>query len=145
MRAIYNPKLVFIDNIAEIDGEDFHHLLNVIRIKKTEKILVIKGNGIKTISKINEITKKKIIIEKIEEVLIKDKRKIDLLLANPKKEATFEIFKSAIETNIKNIYIAETRYSQRLNYNKEKINKILKSSYQQSNCYFDVNELALSH
>jgi 16S rRNA (uracil1498-N3)-methyltransferase len=136
MRAIFKKDIQFVDGIANLEKKQVHHLVNVVRIKLNDPLLILDGKGTKYFTVIKKLAKRDIQVKLVSEEHCKDDRFIDLLLAPPKKEAFFEILKNAVELNIKNIYTVDTQYSQRINIAEEKIKKILCGAYEQSNyCY----------
>ncbi len=116
-----------------------HHLVNVVRVREDEEILLLDGSGNKYFSRIINISKKKINLEIISHKKDRDQRNIDLLLAPPKKEAFLEILRNAVELNIRAVYLMKTQYSQRFKMTRDKIDKVLQGSYEQSNSSFEIN------
>ena len=138
MRALFDPEVEFENNEAVIGPPHVHHLHNVIRIQPGEKLLLIDGRGKQTITEVIASSKKEIALKKIEELFFQDQRQVDLLLAPPKKDTFHEILKISVELDIKSIYLADTHYSQRFPYKKEKIEKIVQGAYEQSNSAFEI-------
>ena len=60
MRAIYIPGdfQYKVGDTFTYDGESFHHLKNVIRIKLGESLLILNGQGISLTTGVMEISKK---------------------------------------------------------------------------------------
>lgn len=142
MRAIFNKDLKFENGSGILNSEQVHHLVNVVRVKQGEKLLVLNGDGKKVYCIIKSINKKSIELEVTSEEIMNDERFIDLLIAPPKKDAFFEILKNAIEMNVRNIYLIDSQYSQRLKIHDDKIKKILIGAYEQSNYAFETKVYA---
>ena len=73
MRSVYLPNYS-IDQIPleaiTLDGDQHHHLVKVVRIKKGEKILILNGQGGKYLGEVCEIEKKslKIVLHQVENI-----------------------------------------------------------------------------
>lgn len=117
----------------EVSNEKFHHLVNVLRVRENDEILLLNGSGKKGLSKISKIEKKKIYLKCIEIKEEMSKSKISLLLGAPKKEAFEDILKRSTEIGVEKIYFFQSEYSQFKIKSLERINKILEGSMEQSN------------
>lgn len=138
MRAIFDPKISFEEDKAVLGPDHVHHLHNVVRIQPGEQVLILDGKGRKILTEVLLSSKKEIAVKKLNEFFEEDDRRVDLLLAPPKKDTFYEILRMAVELNIKTIQLADTHYSQRFPYNEEKVEKVLISSYEQSNSAYEV-------
>lgn len=138
MRALFHPELNFENDNAVIGPPQTHHLFNVVRIKPGEQLLILDGRGGMLLSEVIQCSKKEIAIKKLKEAKKEDQRKVDLLLAPPKKDTFHEILRSAVELDIRHINLVDTEYSNRFSINEEKVEKILIGSYEQSNSPFTV-------
>lgn len=136
MRAIYLENDISDLKAGETflyKGDETHHLINVARIQIGEEVLILNGRGLKVISVVLEIAKKKVLFE-VKEVIQVDKHKgLTLALGTPKKEAFSEILKFCVEIGIEKIIPLKTQYSQPLKLNDEKLQKIISSALIQSN------------
>ncbi len=63
MPSIYAPDLSEDKNIITIKGEEFHHLINVKRIKSRETVKLNSGAGLIAEGKLTEVTKDYAVIE----------------------------------------------------------------------------------
>ncbi len=139
MRALFfNQDLRDFDSSKIlVDGDKFHHLTNVLRIKKDDEILVITktpGKGLKTV--VESISKKSLILSRLEEINQSKKFNIDLALGIPKKEALEEIIRSCSEMGVNKIIPVSTQYSwSKYQYN-ERFEKIIISAVEQSNNFY---------
>ncbi len=139
MRALYLRNNQF-EEYSEIllENDDFHHLVNVLRAKEGQEILLLNGRGIKAQSIIAEIQKKNISL-KISKVEQAENIESPILgLCIPKKEYLENALKSCIELGVKELYLFESDYSQKLELKESRIQKILKSAYEQSNNAFEI-------
>ncbi|MCO4755813.1 MAG: RsmE family RNA methyltransferase, partial [Bacteriovoracaceae bacterium] len=105
MRAIYLESEKLDQSTVMLEGEKLHHLLNVVRIKKGQDILLLNGLGSKAFGKIESISKKnvQIVIEKLEQS--KHPGNISVAFALPKKDALETALRSCVESGARNIYI----------------------------------------
>lgn len=130
MRAIF---IEILSKEVILEEETAHHLINVLRVKKGQKVLGLNGKGVKAEYLLDEVTKKKINLTKINEEIIERPHAIDIAVGKVKKEALSLILKQACELGVENIIIYESEYSQNYRLNLERLNKILVSGIEQSN------------
>lgn len=116
-----------------IDGKNHHHLVNVVRVKIEEKILILDGQGNKYHAIIKNISKK--IIELEIQSLDREEQQdlIHVAFALTKKEAIEEILKICVECGIRRIYPLLTEFSQRKFEMSERLERVIESSMIQSN------------
>ncbi|MFZ8999805.1 MAG: RsmE family RNA methyltransferase [Bacteriovoracaceae bacterium] len=131
-------RAIFIDNIDDnefisYEGESTHHLLNVVRIQKGEKVLLMNGKGLIAQSEIEHVQKKKIIFKVLERKTYPQKSSISLAISLTKKEAFNEIYKSCVEMGVKKLIPFKSKFSQNLKINYEKLHKIGINALIQSN------------
>ncbi len=122
----------------KIDGEDFHHFANVLRIKQNEKLLVLNNSGTKYYCDIAQIDKKHLIIKKDYSVKEEIKNKITIAVGITKKDALEDIIRECVEFGIPELILLRTQYSQNIELSEERIEKIIKSSLEQSNNAFGI-------
>ena len=59
MRAVLIEDLSYpLNDELVIDGDNFHHLKNVLRIKEGKELLLLNGKGLKALTEVIEIQKK---------------------------------------------------------------------------------------
>lgn len=139
MRAIYlkgqNP-----DAQLEIqDKETLHHLTNVIRLQAGDSILLLNGLGFRNIYLVKQVERKKIRLDLVSSEEVMRPHRISICLGLPKKEYFEDIIRSCIQLGIEEVFYFESEYSpKQFKLNIERMDKILKSSYEQSNNAFDV-------
>lgn len=131
-----------INESIGLEGEDFHHLSKVVRIRKNEEILILNGRGERYFSTVSDVSKRQIelLINKIDK--ISEKKSYKLLLCLPKKNYLDEILKSAVEIGVTEVQFVYSEYSQRYEIKPERISRILKQAYQQSNNPYILNVLS---
>lgn len=132
MRAIY-LKNIGENNRITVEGDVFHHLANVVRVKEQEELLVLDGVGNLVKSLITKITKKSIEIEFISRTLKERKVDLDLLQAILKKDAMEEVVRVSVQLGIDRIIPYESEYSQRELPSESRISRIIESALIQSN------------
>lgn len=133
MRAILYPFDSWVEYL-EVTGDDFHHLCHVVRLTKSEKVLVLNGRGQTCFSEVIEIDKKRITLRL--GLINKYTRKFcfDLAIAVPKKDAWELSLKYAAELGIRNVIALETKYSQRnISLTQSRIDSLFKTAIEQSN------------
>jgi len=134
MRAVFINQDLHENTLIQINIEKAHHLINVVRLKKSETILLMNGKGSTSIGTILEITKKVVEIKLTEVRIFKRKCIIDLAIVLPKKEAFEDILRIATELGIRKVYpLVGANTPMDYETNNERINRILESSLEQSN------------
>ena len=132
MRAVYIEDLTD-DEFITIEGEDSHHLINVVRIQKGEKILLMNGKGYFADGEVELIQKKRVTFKVHNKTHHEKIGQITLAIAVTKKDAFNEMIRSATEMGINRVIPFYSEFSQRLKPNYEKINKIMINALTQSN------------
>lgn len=134
MRSVFLDIKNLNDSILLEDKDKLHHLNNVVKVKKSEEILILNGVGLKAKYLVTEISKKQLHLKLLDSVL-NESRKYDLsiLIGLTKKDDLSSIIKSSVEIGANQIIICLTEYSQRYNVNADRIDRILISAMEQSN------------
>ncbi len=138
MRAIVleEVELTSAGEKLEVLGQSALHLIKVVRIKIAEKVLVLNGRGLKILTEVSNLDKKKLELTVVECQKIERESTLDLFLAPPKKEAFEDILRNSCELGIAKIHLVESAYSQFKNPNSERCQRILIGAMEQSNnCY----------
>ena len=121
----------FIDSIADlnvIEGEEFRHAVNVLRVKEGEKILLCDNSGYEYLAIVKKINKKDFVAEVIDkqhnECECKDE--LTLIAGYLKGDKTELIVQKATELGVKKIVVFSSEYSSAyMNDNKlERLNKV---------------------
>ena len=141
MRAIFVED---IENLVSIKDDEAHHLINVIRVKIGDEILVLDGKGTKIYAQITDIKKNRIFIEQTNSSHSAKSDKIHLAIGLPKKEAFEEVLRNTTEMGISKIYYFKSQFFQQDFVFNERVKRVLISSLIQSNNpYFpDLEKLA---
>ena len=116
-----------------VTGESAHHFIKVLRLKIDEEVLLLNGAGLSAVSKVASFSKSEMVLSVGERQLKNRNLQVSLALGLPKKEALESVIKASGEMGIKEIIPLETKYSQKLEFNEERIQRILISSIEQSN------------
>lgn len=136
MHEFFIPKKSVKGNIAKIEKEDFHHLINVLRAKIGDRVIVVVDRGDKYISRIIDI-KEKVAKLKLEEKILdsfEPNTKILLAQAIPKGKKFEDVLKTGTELGVNTFYPIITERTEKL-ISEEKIErykKIIKEEAQLS-------------
>lgn len=136
MHQIFIPKNNFKNSLAVIDGDDFHHLVNVLRIKINEKLFIVVDKGDRFIGKVSLIEKNRLIVEMIEKIKDNFEPDFNLYIAQsiPKGKKIESIIKYGTELGIKGFFpLITERTVAKLSPEKiERLKKIAKEEAQVS-------------
>lgn len=139
MRAVYSPNNKFEKNIILFEKEALHHLNNVLRIKAGDELLILDGVGGRARYHVTQISREKIELNRIGLEMTERLHRISVLLGVPKKDYLEDVFRSCVQMGINEIYLWESKFSQaNIKLKEDRIEKILRSSYEQSNNPFDL-------
>ncbi|MBO5926793.1 MAG: 16S rRNA (uracil(1498)-N(3))-methyltransferase [Clostridia bacterium] len=106
----------FVSKIEEpltIDGEEFRHAVNVLRIKEGEEIIVCDGSGYEYVCMVDEILKKQLCLSVLEKRLCETEAKteVTLIAGYLKGDKTELVVQKAVELGVKNIVVFDSEYS----------------------------------
>lgn len=96
----------------ELDGEEFHHLTNVMRARVNDKVCLFNGNGNFYFGEITEIAKKfaKIEINRCEKSENEPTVQIDVFQALAKGDKLSLIMQKITELGASNLYLFESKF-----------------------------------
>lgn len=121
----------FVNGISAeivVDGEEFRHAVNVLRIRENEEIIVCDNTGAEYLSRIKKINKKDFVIEILEkrEGESEAKHPVTLITGYLKGDKTELIVQKAVELGIKEIVVFSSEFSSAyMNENKlSRLNKV---------------------
>lgn len=121
----------FVESVADftvIEGEEFRHAVNVLRVKEGERILLCDNSGYEYLAVINKINKKDLVAKVEEKALNQCECKEDVLLIAGylKGDKTELIVQKATELGVKKIVVFSSEFSSAyMNDNKlERLNKV---------------------
>ena len=134
MRAIFihGPFQKKVGDTFAYSGDSLHHIKNVIRIKVNDKLLILNGNGLTVSTKVEEISKKEIVLsvtDLVESACLNRK----CVISKIKRDSLELSLKSAIEMGVSKFYIVQTDFSQNFKLNIDRLQKIAISAMIQSN------------
>ncbi len=150
MRAVYIDQDLNPDRELILNKEKTHHLFNVLRMKESEKVLVLNGRGVIANAQIEKLSKKEALL-KIESIVeYTPPHYLSLALAFIKKEALEICLREAVELGIHEVYLFPSQFSDKVIINIERLEKIIELSLEQSNNPFktklivkkNINEIA---
>ena len=128
----------FVDKIAEtivIDGEEFRHAVNVLRIKEGDEIILLDNSGYEYICTVVKINKKDLTCKVNEKILSQNepKTKVALLTGYLKGDKTELVVQKAVELGISKITVFNSKFcSAYMNDNKlARLNKVAVESAKQ--------------
>ncbi len=136
MRSLYLENLEDYDDEIILKSKEFHHLVNVIRIKVGENVNFFDENENVYLVELINLTKKELTFK----ILEKEKAKtsgvrFSVAVGKLKKEALDLSIKQLVEIGVGTLYIYESEYSQTYNLKDDRVKKIIISSMEQSNNY----------
>ena len=102
-----------VNNPLIIDGEEFNHAVNVLRIKELENVIVCDNTGIEYTCKVEKINKKNMQLSVLSSVLsnTETKEEVTLLAGYLKGDKTELVVQKAVELGVKKIIIFNSEYS----------------------------------
>jgi len=105
MSRFFVPKEFVKSKTIEISGKEAHHILDVMRLKKLDKIVAFDGTGKEYVGFIKEIKKSALSVEIVEtrNPAEAEKSKITLIQALPKKDKMDFIVEKATELGVYSI------------------------------------------
>jgi 16S rRNA (uracil1498-N3)-methyltransferase len=133
LRAVYIERDFQKSETVVLGKEKAHHLLNVVRVKETEVVLLLNGKGTTATASLVKLSKKEITMEILEVKKYSETSNIHLTVGITKKEAFTKIIKSAVELGVKSILPYTSQYSQSYPLNYQRQQKLIESSCEQSN------------
>lgn len=135
MRAAYLENLSPQENYT-LTGDLLHHLVNVIRIEKDEELLLLDGKGYSVKTKVSDVSKKALTLNRLSENTSVRKSIMDVVIGIPKKDALELCLKQAVELGFRKIFLVRGAYSQTRVPENERIKSLLISALEQSNSPF---------
>lgn len=105
MSRFYTPKEFFKGNLIRIEGKEAHHILRVMRLKKSDKVVTFDGEGKDYSGFIKDIGPKSLVVEitKMVPHVHTNKARMTLLQSIPKKEKMDYIVEKAVELGVSSI------------------------------------------
>jgi len=124
-----------IDGKITLDGEEFSHAVNVLRIKIGESIIILNNSDFEYRAEVIEITKKYLTAKIIDKTFCgnESKNKILLICGYLKGDKTEFVVQKAVELGVNEIVVFESEFcSAYLSDNKvERLNKVSKEAAKQ--------------
>ena len=135
MRAHWVSSLALCDDYI-LKDESLHHLVNVVRMKVGENLLLLNGQGLAVETLVEGISKREIKLKKISHLQHERPFHFDLALGMPKREALELSLKQATELGFRKIYLIKSDYSQMKYPERDRTESVLVSALEQSNAPF---------
>jgi 16S rRNA (uracil1498-N3)-methyltransferase len=124
-----------IDDVITIDGEEFRHAVNVLRIKEGESIILLDNSGYEYTSVVEKINKKDLTAKVVSKTLSENepKTKVALITGYLKGDKTELVVQKAVELGISQIIVFNSKFcSAYMNDNKlARLNKVAVESAKQ--------------
>lgn len=134
MRAVLLTGHVFKTGLnLSVTGETHHHLANVVRLEKTEQVLLLNGVGGKAKAAVLEISKREIQFQLTEADQVPRGEPLDILILIPKKEALESMLKAATEMGVGRIFLVKGQRSPEKLPEERRVQALLQSALEQSN------------
>ena len=105
MSRFFVPKENVQEKLIYVDGPEARHILNAMRMKEGDKVVVFDGTGNEYTGFIKEVKSKSLIVEIVSTQAHKRERTLEVTLAQsiPKKEKMDYIIEKATELGVQNI------------------------------------------
>jgi 16S rRNA (uracil1498-N3)-methyltransferase len=133
MQLFYKPGIH--DKNIELDENESHHCINVLRMRINDEVFVINGKGVLYKTRLIKPDSKNCSLEIIESVENFDKRdySLHIAIAPTKSPERFEWFlEKAVEIGVDRITPVVCKHSHRNRLRKERLDKIIVSAVKQS-------------
>ncbi len=136
MRSVYlDINFLELEEVT-LPKDKSHHILNVLRMKKSEKLLLLNGRGVSSLTEIIETSKTSVKLKIVERYENNRSHSIDIVLGLVKKDALDLCIKQAVELGIRKLYLVEAEYSDARWPKMERIESLITSAMEQSNNSF---------
>lgn len=133
LKAAYLPNGFSQNTDLTINGDLFHHLVNVLRVKQNDEVALLDGMGLKGIGQISVVGKRDLTV-RVKSVTLTDAAPCcELLIFTPKKDALESMIKAATELGVRRVYLYRGDYSQEKLPETNRVQAILQSAMEQSN------------
>jgi 16S rRNA (uracil1498-N3)-methyltransferase len=133
LKAAYLPN-GFIENTElTILGDNFHHLVNVLRVRINDELILLDGKGLQGLGLVVQVGKRELVVKIQSTKRTHESTVCDLLLFTPKKDALETMLKSATELGVRKIYLYRGAFSQEKLPDKIRVDALLQSAMEQSN------------
>lgn len=135
MRSVFVENLDLSASKIVLKSKDYHHLINVIRLKKNEKVLLFDKCENVLNAQVVLITKKDIelvILEK-SKYQKRSQHSFSVALGKLKKDALDLSIKQLVEIGCENIIIYQSSFSQSYPLKWDRVEKLIISAMEQSN------------
>lgn len=134
MRSVFIEESFSAGSLVYLNNARAHHLINVLRVKTGDEIMLLDGNGLVGEGKIIELSKRDVKINCLN-VYLKPRPSVEFTLGvgQLKKDAMDDVLKAACELGISKVLILNTEFSQNYKLNLDRISKLLISGIEQSN------------
>lgn len=133
MKAICHKDHIVLGEEMSIDGDRFHHLVNVMRTKIGDELLLLDGSGRRTFCEVTSVSKKSLAVRSLKIEQVSRVVTCDVLLFFPKREALESMLKMATEMGVNSIYLFRGKYSQDKFPDPVRVEALLQSAMEQSN------------
>lgn len=130
----FEPLLKNTSKVISLNAEESHHLTRVLRLKINDEVLVCNGKGIISKTKIISILKNNVNLEITEsKEHTKPQPIIHLAFSPLKKRIKNEwIVEKSTELGVSSISFFQSKHSERVNVNNERMRKVVISAVKQS-------------
>jgi 16S rRNA (uracil1498-N3)-methyltransferase len=138
MKALYVAETVLkIGQLLDIKDEDYHHLVVVSRMNKTEMLLLLNGSGTGYLARVLEITKKALKVEIVESRVSSNHPRHSVMILIPKKDSLDLMIKACVELAVKEVILVRGDHSVERVPETKKLEKMVKQAIEQSNSFHD--------
>lgn len=137
VRAIYLSEVVDQSQYTITEKAKLHHLLNVVRIRRGQNLMLLDGKGLKVNTSVEFVSRDQVHLKRNGTQFVENRSFLSVAFAQPKKEAFETCLRSCVEVGAGEIIILKSERSQNYPLKEARIHSILENALEQSNCpYF---------
>lgn len=137
MRAIFESKLqstkISNGDLVVITDDNAHHLINVVRIKVGEDLVLLNGQGAIFSAVATQVRKREVEVTINECTSVSREHNVELAIGITKRDAFDSILKMSVELGFVAFHPLITTYSQQQFCKKDRDNRLIISAMNQSN------------
>lgn len=130
---LYSSIPIYKNQALKIEGEDFHYLKSVIRLRKSDTFRLFNESGGEFLARIDDVAKTYVNISLADQIRsIETEKELILGICLIKPDRMIEVIKSAVQLGVTKIFPLLSERTQYKKINREKFEKSIIQSTEQS-------------